>query len=394
MDSDLASLSPNREGRITSFKNMTISQQRIALVCFSRSLGGLELSTLRLANAIKAKGAYAMVIVPQSSPLQQRATESGLEVAALTPRWKYGDVQASFHLAGILKEHHIERVVLMQSQDIHFASIASFIWPGAKLVFYQQMDSRHNKRDLWHTWFFSKLSLWITLTRGMMENVVSFTRVSRAKVRVVPLGTDFHRFEPALFNQSEARSFFGLPPENKIIGVLGRLDPGKGQEILLRAIPEVIKHHPEVLFVIAGDETAGEPGYKVYLENLCRTIDVDQHVKFLPFTDNVPRLMAALDIFVLPSFGETFGLVVIEAMAMEKPVIATNAGGLPEIITDGQTGLLVEPRNVDALACAIKKILENKSLMISLGRSARKEALRRFSMDNCVDALLGLLAEI
>jgi len=374
--------------------NMTSSQQRIALVCFSRSLGGLELSTLRIAAAIKSKGAYAMVIVPPSSPLQQRALELGLDLATLTPRWKYGDIPAALRLAGILRDNNIERVVLMQSQDIHLASFAANFSPSAKLVFYQQMDSRHNKRDFWHTWIFSKLSLWITLTYGMRENVLSCTRMSGTKVRVVPLGTDLQRFDPAHFNQPEARSFFGLPHDKKIIGVLGRLDPGKGQEVLLRAIPEVAKHNPDVLLVIAGDETAGEPGYKAYLEKLSREIGVDRHVKFLPFTDDVPRLMAALDIFVLPSFSETFGLVVIEAMAMEKPVIATNAGGLPEIITDGKTGLLIEPRNVETVANAIEKILEDEKLRTSLAHAAREEALRRFSMDSCVDALLGLLGTL
>ena len=373
---------------------MNNSQQRIALVCFSRSLGGLELSTLRLAKGMKSKGAYAMVIVPPSSPLQQRAVELGLNMVTLAPRWKYGDIPVALHLAGILRDNNIERVVLMQSQDIHLASLASYFSPSAKLVFYQQMDSRHNKRDFWHTWIFSTLSLWITLTRGMRENVLACTRMAGKKVKVVPLGTDVHRFDPSLFGQREARSFFGLPHDKKIIGVLGRLDPGKGQEVLLRAVPEVAKRNPEVLFVIAGDETAGEPGYKTYLEKLCHEIGANRHVKFLSFTDDVPRLMAALDIFVLPSFGETFGLVVIEAMAMEKPVIATNAGGLPEIIADGQTGLLVEPRNVEAVATAIEKLLVDEKLRTSLAHAAREDALRRFSMGSCVDALLGLLAEI
>ncbi len=373
---------------------MTSSQQRIALVCFSHSLGGLELSTLRIAQGMKTKGAYAMVIVPPSSPLQQRALELGLDLAALAPRWKYGDIPAAFHLAEILQDKNIDRVVLMQSQDIHLASLAVYFSRSAKLIFYQQMDSRHNKRDFWHTWIFSKLSLWITLTNGMRENVLACTRMAGAKVKVVPLGTDLHRFVPAHFNQPEARSFFGLPHDKKIIGVLGRLDAGKGQEVLLRAIPGVMKRHPEILIVIAGDETAGEPGYKAYLEKICKTIRIDQNVKFLPFTDAVPQLMAALDIFVLPSFAETYGLVVIEAMAMEKPVIATNAGGLPEIIIDGKTGLLVEPRSVEAVANAIDKILGNDELRISLGHSAREDALRRFSMDSCVDELLGLLAPL
>ncbi|MGA7160200.1 MAG: glycosyltransferase family 4 protein [Bacteroidota bacterium] len=373
---------------------MSSSQQRIALVCFSNSLGGLELSTLRLANAMKSRGAETMVIVPPTSPLQRRAQELGLGLATLAPRWKYGDIPTALRLAKLLKENRIAKVVLMQSQDIHLASLAAYYSPGVKLIFYQQMDSRHNKRDFWHTWIFSKLSLWITLTHGMKNNVLFSTRMPEAKVKVVPLGTDLYRFDPRNYNTLETRTFFGLPHEKKIIGVLGRLDPGKGQEVLIRAIPEVVKRHPDILFLIAGEETTGEPGYKAYLEKLCRAITVDKYVRFLPFTDDVPRLMAALDVFILPSFSETFGLVLIEAMAMEKPVIATNAGGPPEIIVDGKTGLLVEPRNVEAISSAIEKILGDDVLRATLANSAREEALRRFSMESCVDELLEMLATI
>jgi D-inositol-3-phosphate glycosyltransferase len=373
---------------------MINSSRKIALVCFSRSLGGLELSTLRLAKAMNSRGAHAMVIVPPSSPLQSRAVDLGISLAAIAPRWKYGDFSAARRLARILRENKIEIVVLMQSHDIHLASLALYFSPGIKLVFYQQMDSRHNKRDLFHSWVFSKLSLWITLTHAMKDNALFATRMPEAKVKVVPLGTDLHRFDPKGFTKLESRSYFGLPQDKKIIGVLGRLDPGKGQEILIRAVSEIVRRYSNIFLVVAGDETAGEPGYKSYLEKLCRTIAVEQYVKFFPFTDDVPRLMSALDIFVLPSFAETFGLVVIEAMAMEKPIVATKGGGLPEIISDGKTGLLVQPRSVEDIVCAVEKILADEALSKSLGHSAREDALRRFSMESCVDALFALFAVI
>jgi glycosyltransferase involved in cell wall biosynthesis len=340
---------------------------------------------------MNSKGVFAMVIVPPSSMLSKRAHESGLAAATLAPAWRYGDLLSAGRLAGILKDHRIDTVILMQSHDIHLASLAVHRLPGVRLVFYQQMDSRHDKRDFLHTWIFSKLSLWITLTQGMRDNVLSFTRMPAEKVAVVPLGTDLHLFDPTLFAKAESRSFFNFPAEKRIIGLIGRIDPGKGQEIVLRALPEMVQRHPDLFVVIAGEETAGEPGHKAYLEKLCRTLAIDPYVKFIPFTDDVPRFMAALDIFVLPSFAETFGIVVIEAMAMEKPVIATNAGGVPEIVSDGRTGLLIEPRNVKAVASALEKLLGDEALCRSLGSSARAEALQRFSMNSCVDALLKLL---
>ncbi len=373
---------------------MAAIQKRVALVCFSFSLGGLELSTLRLSKAIREKGIPALLVIPPSSPLEQRATEENLNFASLVPRWKYGDFPAAMRLARILKENNIDIVILMRSQDIHLASLAAKISRGVKLVFYQQMNSRHDKRDFLHTWIYSKLSMWISLTQSMKNDVLAFTRMPREKVKVVPLGTDLHQFNPEHYEKSEAQKFFRLPQHKKIIGVLGRLDPLKGQEILLRAVPDVVKHHPDALFVIAGDETAGEPGYKKHLEELCRTLAVESFIKFLPFTNDVPHLMAALDVFILPSFSETFGLVVLEAMAMRKPIIATNAGGVPEIITHGKTGLLIEPSNVNAVAHAIHRVLHDDTLRISLANSARDEAVQRFDFRHCVDLLLGTIAAL
>ena len=168
----------------------------------------------------------------------------------------------------------------------------------------------------------------------------------------------------------------------------------KGQHILIRAIPELVKQHTNVKILIAGDETAGEHGYKEYLLNLCRELGVEQYVKFLPFTDDVPRWMSALDVFVLPSFSETYGLVVIEAMAMQLPIIATNAGGVPEIITNGKTGLLIEPRDVTELALAMHRVLSDSNLRLPLGRLAREEALKCYDFDSCIDSLLESLATL
>ena len=375
-------------------KSVNASQKKVAFVCFSSSLGGLELSTLRLARAMGRKGVSVFVVVPHSSALEERALKNGLRILPLSLRLKYGDLAASVRLGRFFNQQNIDVAVLMQSKDIHIASFASFIHPQTKLVFYQQMDSGYNKRDLVHSMVFSRLSLWISLTQGMMNKVLKFTRMPVEKVRVVPLGTDLDEFNPKHFGKSAARKSFALPQNRRIVGVLGRLDAQKGQETLLRSIPEVIKNHPNVLFVIAGDETAGETGYKAHLEDLCCTLKIERHVRFLPFTDDVPRFMATLDVFVLPSFAETFGLVVLEAMAMKLPIIATNAGGLPEIITNNKTGLLIEPKDSTALAGAVHRILGNKSLSIALAQSARKEALKRYDFEICVDNLIGLLAAL
>ena len=368
--------------------------KRIAIVCFSNSLGGLELTALRLAEAMTRKGTSILFIAPPSSPIAERASKANLAVAALAPRWKYGNFSTLVGLVRVLKTHQIDIVLLMQSKDIHLTAVSSIFVPNLKLVYYQQMNSRQNKRDILHTWVYSKLALWFTLTESMKNDVLASTHVPQEKVHVIALGADLQRFDPSYIKKSDAQTFFEVPQDKNIVGVLGRLDKCKGQHIVLQAIPEVVKQHPNAFFLIAGDETAGEHGYRDYLLELCRSLKIERFVKFIPFTEDVPRFMSALDVFVLPSFSETFGLVVVEAMAMERAIIATNSGGVPEIITNDKTGLLIRPQDVDEMISAICRVLSSADLRSSLGHSAREEALRRYDFERCVDSLRGWFGKL
>jgi glycosyltransferase involved in cell wall biosynthesis len=371
------------QGRMSFSRN-----QRIAFICFSSSFGGLELSTIQLASDLKRRMAECLLVVPASTPLADQAMKNDLRAEFLKPKLKYGDLLASGRLAHILRAHRIEIAVLMQSKDISVVAAAKLAYPPVKIVFYQQMQSRVNKRDVLHTWMYSKLSLWISLTKRMKQEVLEHTRVPEQLIRVVPLGRDTRLFDPRMYNQSEARKRHGLPLGKPIVGMLGRLDPQKGQEAFLRSLPRVLERQHDACFVIAGDETRGEEGYKKYLVGLSHELGVRDHVRFLPFTERVPEFLAAIDLFILPSYGETFGLVLIEAMAMEKPVVATSAGGVPEIIEDGHDGLLVPPRDEKALAEAIVLLLKNSSLRRSLSKRARSNAVKRFDASRCVDQLV------
>jgi Glycosyltransferase len=222
----------------------------------------------------------------------------------------------------------------------------------------------------------------------MKQEVIEHTRMPQERISVIPIGTDMKRFDPSLYNRETTRNQFGIPQAKIVIGVLGRIDPQKGQEEFIRAIPILLKHQTNLHFIIAGDETEGQHGFKKTLEDLSIELGVSDEVQFLPFTDAVPEFMSALDIFVLPSHTETFGFVLVEALAMGKAIVATNSGGVPEIITNGSTGLLVPPQNVPALAEAILKLLKDQHLRSSFSLEARTDALKRFDVARCVDQLV------
>jgi glycosyltransferase involved in cell wall biosynthesis len=360
----------------------------IAFVCFSSSFGGLELSILKLASEFNQRLAECIVIVPPDTPLANYAVQYNLKVELLKTKMKYGDVAASIRLARILRSHRIDVVIIIQSKDMSIVTVAHLLYPSAKLVFYQEMQFGINKRDILHTWMYSHLSLWITLTQKMKQEVIEHTHMSKKRISVIPIGTDMHRFNPCLYDQKITRQRFDIPQSKLVVGVLGRLDPQKGQEEFIRTIPILLKHQTNLHFVIAGDETEGQHGFKKNLKDLSIELGVSDEVQFLPFTDAVPEFMSAIDIFVLPSHTETFGFVLVEALAMGKAIVATNSGGVPEIITDGSTGILVPPRDGQALADALLKLLKDQRLRSSFSSEARADALKRFDVARCVDQLV------
>jgi D-inositol-3-phosphate glycosyltransferase len=368
---------------------ITFSKNRnIAFVCFSSSFGGLELSMLRLASEFNKRMADCLIIVQPDTSLAQSAKQYDLKAELLKTRWKYGDVSASIRLASILRTHHIEIVVLMQSKDMSIITVAHLLYPSAKLVFYQEMQFGINKRDILHTWMYSHLSLWITLTKKMKREILEHTRMPQEQISVIPIGTDINRFDPSFYNKKTTRKQFGIPQKKIVIGVLGRLDPQKGQESFIQAIPILLEHQTNLHFVIAGDETEGQHGFKKTLEDLSLQLGVRNYIQFLPFTNAVPEFMSAIDIFVLPSYAETFGFVLVEALAMGKAIVATDSGGVPEIITDGSTGLLVTPGDEQELAMALLRFLKNQRLRSSFSSKARTDALKRFNVARCVDQLI------
>ncbi|MCX6145060.1 MAG: glycosyltransferase family 4 protein [Ignavibacteriales bacterium] len=369
---------------VTSFSK----NHNLAIICFSASFGGLELTTLQLAIEFKKRNAECTLIVPAATPMAIQADKYGLRVEFFKPKMKYGDFLASLRLARLMRSRGIDIAIVMQSKDINVVAASKLFHPWTKLVFYQQMQSQINKRDVLHTWMYSKLSLWISLTNRMKQEVLQNTKVPEELIRVVPLGRDTRVFDPKLYSQRRARKRYNLPVGQPIVGVLGRLDPQKGQEEFLRSLPSVLERRSDVCYVIAGDETQGEEGYRDYLVDLTEKLGVAEHVRFLPFTENVAEFLAAIDVFVLPSYSETFGLLLIEAMAMQKPVVATSAGGVPEIVENGWDGILVPPRDERALATAIALLLKNSSLRISLSRHAREDAQKRFDATHCVDQLV------
>ena len=208
------------------------------------------------------------------------------------------------------------------------------------------------------------------------------------KVRCIYNGVDPARFHPHT-PPPGLRAALGLPEDARVVGSVGRFVAYKGYDQLVETARLVHRRMPGVHWLLVGD---GE--LRAALEAQCRQLGLKETVHFLGWRDDVPELLALCDVVVLPSLGEHFGRVLIEAMATAKPVVATDAGGVPEIVLDGQTGLLVPPADPAALARATLDLLADPDRAARLAEAGRRRAEAEFGLARHVAAVEALYDEL
>jgi glycosyltransferase involved in cell wall biosynthesis len=186
------------------------------------------------------------------------------------------------------------------------------------------------------------------------------------------------QFEKINYDKS-VREEIGFSPQTMVIGIVARLVEQKGHSFLIEAFSHIYQADRNVRLLIVGD---GE--LMPFLQQLVRKKDLDGVITFAGFRHDRAEVLTAIDIFVHPSLWEGFGLSILEAMAMGKPIIATNVSAIPELLEDGISGLLVPPKEQGELAGAIEKLLSDRSLRESLGQNAQKRWQHRFSEEKMV----------
>ncbi|MDI1323959.1 MAG: glycosyltransferase family 4 protein [Algoriphagus sp.] len=205
------------------------------------------------------------------------------------------------------------------------------------------------------------------------------SKLKLAKPEVIHNGIPYDEF---LIAYPNAKSEIGLPVDKLIITMIGRINPGKGQLFFLEIARTIFKTYPQCHFVLVGDPF---PGYE-HIQEEIRTIiekkELKEKVTDLGFRTDVPKVLAASDIFVLPSIlPDSFPTVILEAMAAGKPVVATRSGGAAEMVLDGETGFLIPIGDVDKGVRTLSKLIENEALRLALGKAGRTRVLKEYSLE-------------
>lgn len=227
----------------------------------------------------------------------------------------------------------------------------------------------------------------ITVSSALKDDLVRNYKIPEAKIIPIYNGIDIERYLK-IQNKKEIKIRYGLNPDMPVIGTIARMAPQKGLEYLVKAAPLICKER-DVRILIAGDGPEMS-----YLQDLSSSLDINDQVVFTGYIDNIPEFLSCLDIFVVPSIAEGLSITTIEAMTAGLPVIASNTGGLPELVRHGETGLLVEPRNPQGIADAVEKLLNDPRKSEMMGRSGRNAAAIQFSSKTMIKRTCEVYGEI
>lgn len=368
----------------------------IAILSNSEAWGGLEMNTFRLAQWLKNEGHQTSIVCPENSRILEESQKTGLTLISFSKKTlKRGNILGAHKIYKKLRKEKIERIIIGHSRDINLGVFLKiFSRSKIKVVYLQQMRIGVNKKDFLHTFFYKKLDAWIAPLPYLKKNVLEHTQIKADKIHIIPLCIKIEAFTQPK-SQSDARKKFDLPKEVKIAGIIGRIDPQKGQAYLIEALAAVRKKGMDLHILLMGEETKGEEGqYLPQLKELVSKFELENFVHFRPYTNDTALAFASLDIFVMASWQETFGMVTIEAMASKLAVIGTNTYGTKDLIQDKKTGLYCLPKDAQSIAEGLEFLLKNPKKAQEMAEKAQTEVIQKYSHRVEVQAILTLLANL
>ncbi|MEW5794740.1 MAG: glycosyltransferase family 4 protein [Candidatus Zixiibacteriota bacterium] len=360
---------------------MDLKDYRFASYCSSPAWGGLEMHVLRFLRWMSERGRQAVFYGDPATRLYREAIQAGIPAYAVVQRLRTGDVLCAAKLARIAKGDNVRWLIVHRSAD-YFAGALARTLSGdrLRLIYHQHMHIGKNKRDPYHRWLYRRPDAFVTPVPWLAERVLQKTSVPKERLHTIPQGIEIAPLTAGKPDESAARAKLGLPLDAIVIGLVGRLDPKKGQDIAIEALARLHQNDRRAHLLLVGEQSFAEgDAFAASVRALVNRHGLRDHVHFVSFLPEVEWAYAAMDIFVLASKSECYGMVTVEAMAAGLPVVGTNDGGTVSIIDSGRNGLLVTPRNVDELAAALMKLLDDPALASRLGRTAHEEAIVKYT---------------
>lgn len=358
---------------------------RILFINSIQMFGGGEVWLLTMMRALTERGHRVHLLCRPKVPLETRARAEGYDVHTLRIRGDFDPV-AVFKTWRLLRRLRVDVVCTNMDRELRFGGLAAGLAGVSGVV--PRRGSDYPLKDTWvYRWTYNHLASGIIANsratkRSLLRNA---PWLQPERIQVIYNGVDPSRFLSP--SRTGFRDALGIPDGAFLVGFVGQLDERKGVETLVRGFRTFSADFPDARLILVG--TGQE---EMRLRKLSETLR--DRVIFAGYREDVDEVMKAIDVLVLPSLWEGFGIVLIEAMAAGKPVLTTLVSNMPEIVTDGQDGFLIPPRDADALAKALVRLAGNPKFRKRMGRNGQRTVRERFTLDRMVDETEALFLRV
>lgn len=370
---------------------------RILYVITLSDWGGAQKYVFELACAAQASGHPVQVVVGGKEELYERLIAANIPVVSFESMQRgiglVSEFKSLFGLMRVIRDFRPDVVHSNSSKAGLLGGIAALLLSVRKSIFtchgwaFNETSSVAKKSAYWLFHYFTVLvnKTTICVSEAIRRDTKHMSGI-QSRLVVIHLGVE----ETNLVARDAARKKLGpeISDDSLWVGTVGRLDPVKQHDVLIQAFATIHSAFPTVRLLIVG-----EGAERARLEELVKTHNLQNTVHLSGHIADAQRYMHAFDIFAFPSLSESFGFAAIEAGLAHLPVVASNVGGIPEIITDMQTGLLVPSGNSDAIVTALSKLLNDAGLRAQLGNALHQKVLRDFTEAQMVEKTFALYAK-
>jgi len=368
---------------------------KILQVCGGPSWGGIEMQTVKLAFILQNAGHETCVLCSASGEIQKHAAEKKLltESGIFDPgkNWFYSLRRAK----DVIRSFNPDIIHVQRSHDLSvIAAALRSLHKQTPLVFSRRMESRLKKKSPVHRLIYSRVDRAWCVSSFVRHNFLATSPMKPEKVFVMNNGIDLTIFDPGRYNKSEMRTQYGIPADATVIGMTGRISPMKGHADFIQAAAFLIEAaRKKLFFVMAGGASVGEDAFANEIYALAKSCLPENSYCFIDHQPDLAGVLSTLDVYVFPSHRESFGNVLLEAMAMQLPIVSVNAGGVTDMITSGENALCVRPQHPEEIFSSVQKLISNQVMASQLALEARKRSLD-FSSEKFLENLITEYQEV
>ncbi|MCO5141757.1 MAG: glycosyltransferase [Oligoflexia bacterium] len=376
-------------------RDWLVSELHILVVLLSDAWGGLEQVALNDVRLLVQSGFKVTMLVRENSPIDKTIRDESPQIQRAYIHSKtrnYFDHNLWKQLRKLIDQTGVNLIHCHQTSILGAIVPALIRRPGVALVVSRHILNSHNKKDPLHAVIYRRVDYVMVISETMKKNLAATFPIAEKKLRKVNLAINLEKFNPNLVDRKWLKQELNIPEEAFLVGLVGRIDPMKGQDLLVKALAQVRKSYSDVYGVIVGDETPGLEGkYLKELDLGIKQLHLENAIFLRPAQKDVEKVMAGLDLFVMPSWSEAFGLVALEAMALEAPCILAR-GGSAEEIAKGSGAELVRSRDAYDLARKIMLLRNSPDVRSEMKRLGRSYVLENHSRANRLQKTLEIYA--